>query len=137
MVQTLFYMSCVRKLHPAISIRDYEHYVQKHITHFSIEEIGILALAFFKTKMSILNKKILMYMMHRVLEEIDSIHPITLTAITKVSSIQKYFVIYQVYKSVTKSSTLQLIRLCKYWNIDPGGWVYLYCNNRDELCKHC
>lgn len=98
MVQALFYMSCVRKLHPAISIRDYEHYVQKHITHFSIEEIGILALAFFKTKMSILNKKILMYMMHRVLEEIDSIHPITLTAITKVSSIQKYFVIYQVYK---------------------------------------
>ncbi|KAG8244010.1 mitochondrial RNA processing [Homalodisca vitripennis] len=83
MIQTMFYMSCVRKLHPAISLREYEHFIQKHITQLSIEEIGIFSVAFFKTKTPILNTKILMYIMQRVIEEMDAIQEITLTGINK------------------------------------------------------
>lgn len=85
MIQIMFYMSCVRKLHPHISMREYEHYLQKHITHLSIEEIGIFALAFFKTQTSILNDKLLQYTMQRVVEEIHTIPEVTLSAISKVS----------------------------------------------------
>lgn len=87
-------MSCVRKIHPAISMRDYEYNMEKYITHMTMEEIGIFALAFFKTKTSILNQKLLVYTMNRVVEEIDSIHQITLTAIAKVSILSrlKYYI---------------------------------------------
>uniref|UniRef100_A0A1B6F893 RAP domain-containing protein n=1 Tax=Cuerna arida TaxID=1464854 RepID=A0A1B6F893_9HEMI len=83
MIQTLFYMSCTRKLHPAISLREYEHFIQKHITQLSVEEIAIFSVAFFKTKTPILNTKILLYIMQRVIEEMDTIPEITLTGINK------------------------------------------------------
>lgn len=85
MIQAMFYMSCVRKIHPAISMREYEYYIQKHVTHLTIEEIAIYALAFFKTQTIILNEKLLLYTMQRVAQEVNTIKEISLTAIVKVS----------------------------------------------------
>lgn len=85
MVQIMFYMSCTRKLHPQISMRHYEYYLQKHITHLTIGEIGIFTLACFKTQTTILHEKLLLYIMQRVIEEIKTVPEATLTAICKVS----------------------------------------------------
>jgi hypothetical protein len=85
MIQALFYISVKRRNSSGIAIREYEYYIQQYITKLSIEEIGIFAIAFFKTKTPILNKKILMYIMQRTVQEVDTIETIPLAAIAKVS----------------------------------------------------
>ncbi|XP_054277867.1 FAST kinase domain-containing protein 5, mitochondrial [Macrosteles quadrilineatus] len=84
LIQTLFYISIKRKISAQIALREYEHFIQQYITKLSIEEIGIFCLAFFRNKTSILNKKVLMYIMQRTVKETDTIDSICLAAIAKV-----------------------------------------------------
>lgn len=84
LIQSLFYMNTARKISPATSMFEFEYMLEQHLDKLSVEEIGVAATGFFKSKSRIKSLSLLMAIMNRVIENIDNIPDITLAAILKV-----------------------------------------------------
>ncbi|XP_044764319.1 FAST kinase domain-containing protein 5, mitochondrial [Coccinella septempunctata] len=85
-VKAFFYMNiCRRKQVPF----EFERVVDKYIDKFSIEELGIIALGYFKTQSKIKLESILMAMIKAVKKECSTVNQITLSSILKVLRFSK------------------------------------------------
>ncbi|KAJ9588112.1 hypothetical protein L9F63_018521 [Diploptera punctata] len=84
LVQCMFYVNARRKFPDIVTMYDIEYSLEKCHDQLSIEEIAIIAMGFFKSKKAISNQNLVIGLMREVMNNIDSIHEIALTALLKV-----------------------------------------------------
>ncbi|XP_067002215.2 FAST kinase domain-containing protein 5, mitochondrial [Anabrus simplex] len=84
LVQTMFYMNACRKIHPNISMYEFEYSFEQCIDKLTLEEISIMSMGFFKTQTKIKSSNLLYKILERTMSEVDSIKDITLSAILKI-----------------------------------------------------
>lgn len=80
-VQSMFYFAAYRR--STKEIFDFEIQFSKVFNELSIDEIGVACMGFFKSKTQIRSEDIVSRMIHRVTEEVDTVHEITLCSILK------------------------------------------------------
>lgn len=83
LIQTLFYMNTARKISPVTSMFEFEYMLEQYVDKLSLEELGVAATGFFKSKNRIKSSGLLMTIINRVIKDIDNIPDITLAAIVK------------------------------------------------------
>lgn len=84
LIQTLFYMNTARRISPATSMFEFEHMLEQHVDKLSLEELGVAATGFFKSKNRIKSISLLINIIDRIINNIDNIPDITLAALVKV-----------------------------------------------------
>lgn len=84
LVQCMFYINVRRKFPPHISVYDFEYSLQNCLDQLTLDDLGILAMGFFKSKKPIRSQTLLIELMRRIINSVDTIHEITLAALLKV-----------------------------------------------------
>lgn len=84
LVQCMFYINVRRKFPPHISVYDFEYSLQNCLDQLTLDELGILAMGFFKSEKPIRSQTLLTELMRRIINSVDTIHEITLAALLKV-----------------------------------------------------
>lgn len=84
LVQCMFYINVRRKFPPHISVYDFEYSLQNCLDQLTLDDLGILAMGFFKSKKPIRSQTLLTELMRRIIHSVDTIHEITLAALLKV-----------------------------------------------------
>lgn len=87
-VHTLFLINIIRK---PIDMFEYECKLEKFVQDLTLEELGIVAMGFFKTRTCIKGTFIIRQIIEKLMEETTTVNEITLSAILKVSSFFKIF----------------------------------------------
>lgn len=82
LVQTLFYMNVIRK--PFENMFEIEHQIGVLIDEFSMDELAVISMAFFKTQSKIHNSRILSQIIDLILANLSIIHEITLCSFMKI-----------------------------------------------------
>ncbi|PSN43523.1 hypothetical protein C0J52_22635 [Blattella germanica] len=83
LVQCMFYINARRRFPDRVSIYDFEFSLERCIDKLNIEELSILAMGFFKSKSAIRNQNLMIEIMRRIIDNMDTIHEISLTALLK------------------------------------------------------
>uniref|UniRef100_A0A1B6EGB2 RAP domain-containing protein n=1 Tax=Clastoptera arizonana TaxID=38151 RepID=A0A1B6EGB2_9HEMI len=83
LIQMLFYMNASRKVYAGINMFEVETLLQKYIPELSIDEIGIAAAGFFKTKSKMHSVSCMNLIIKRLIDEHNICNDITVTAILK------------------------------------------------------
>lgn len=81
----MFYANTSRKFIPSLPMFDIEHELNLYFDEFTIKELGIIALGFFKTQTPIRNLELIDKIYTAVLSNINNINSIELAAFLKVS----------------------------------------------------
>lgn len=84
LVQCMFYINVRRKFPPHISVYDFEYSLQNCLDQLTLDDLGILAMGFFKSKKPIRSQTLLTELIRRIINSVDTIHEITLAALLKV-----------------------------------------------------
>lgn len=84
LVQCMFYINIRRKFPPHISVYDFEYSLQNCLDQLTLDDLGILAMGFFKSEKPIRSQTLLTELMRRIIDSVDTIHEITLAALLKV-----------------------------------------------------
>lgn len=84
LVQCMFYINIRRKFPPHISVYDFEYSLENCLDQLTLDDLGILAMGFFKSKKPIRSQNLLTELMRRIINSVNTIHEITLTALLKV-----------------------------------------------------
>jgi hypothetical protein len=84
LVQCMFYINIRRKFPPHISVYDFEYSLEKCLDELTVDELGILAMGFFKSEKPIRSQTLLTELMRHIMNSVDTIHEITLAALLKV-----------------------------------------------------
>lgn len=84
LVQCMFYINIHRKFPSHISVYDFEYSLEKCLDQLTVDELGILAMGFFKSEKPIRSQTLLTELMRRIMNSVDTIHEITLAALLKV-----------------------------------------------------
>jgi hypothetical protein len=84
LVQCMFYINIRRKFPPHISVYDFEYSLQNCLDELTLDDLGILAMGFFKSEKPIRSQTLLTDIMRRIINAVDTIHEITLAALLKV-----------------------------------------------------
>lgn len=84
LVQCVFYINIRRKFPPRISVYDFEYSLAKCLDQLTVDELGILAMGFFKSEKPITSQTLLTELIRRIMSSVDTIHEITLAALLKV-----------------------------------------------------
>ena len=82
LVQYAFLMKVNRRT--LIRFDIFEHYLLKYANEMTVEEIGIISMAFFKYETAIRNKDLQRIFMHKLCENINTVSDIALASILKV-----------------------------------------------------
>lgn len=82
LIHTYFYLNITRKKNIEF---EFEYALEKVIDELTADEMGIVAMGYFKTETKIKLLSIIEAMCRKIIREHDSIHEITLSAILKVS----------------------------------------------------
>ena len=88
-VHAMFLVNANRKWHRAVDMLDVESILMFYIYDLSVEEVGVLALAFFKTRTRVKNVNLVQLMYDKFENRIDDLEEYTLTAYLKVCA--KFF----------------------------------------------
>jgi len=80
----MFLVKTYKKWHQAVNLLDVESVLMFYIYDLSVEEVGILAIAFFKTFTVVKNINLVELMYNKLETRIDDVDPLTLTAFLKV-----------------------------------------------------
>lgn len=81
LVQILFFLNVCRK--PPINMYELEYHLERCINELSINELGIAALGFFKTRTRIRNLIFLDKIMRKTIAEVDAVDSVSIGAILK------------------------------------------------------
>jgi hypothetical protein len=84
LVQCMFYINIRRNFPPHVSVYDFEYNLQNCLDQLTLDDLGILAMGFFKSEKPIRNQILLTELMRRIINSVDTIHEITLAALLKV-----------------------------------------------------
>lgn len=84
LVQYLFYANLSRKLEPFIVMRDLEKRLTEVLQHVSIEELGVIAMGFFKTQTFLRNEKLIDAIISKTQENLEFVSDASLCAILKI-----------------------------------------------------
>ncbi|XP_069675089.1 FAST kinase domain-containing protein 5, mitochondrial isoform X1 [Periplaneta americana] len=84
LVQCMFYINVRRKFPPHVSVYDFEYSLINCVDQLTLDELGIMAMGFFKSEKPIRSQNLLHELMRRIVNEVESIHEITLAALLKV-----------------------------------------------------
>lgn len=82
LVQTIFFIGIMRKA-PS-DIHSLELHFNKHFETFSIDEVAIMSMGFFKSKTPIRSMELISKISDRIIEESKNIHEVTLAALLKI-----------------------------------------------------
>nr|XP_018908530.1 PREDICTED: FAST kinase domain-containing protein 5, mitochondrial [Bemisia tabaci] len=82
-VQLMFFLNASRCHHPSVNMMEAEWKMYKEIDQFTIHELGIICLGFFKSQTTIKEPKLVEAIIDRLAENIDIVHDFTVTAILK------------------------------------------------------
>jgi len=80
----MFYANTSRKFLPTLPMYDIEQEICSYYNDFSIKELGIVSLGFFKTQTPIRNQELVKNLYNSVIKEIVDINSIELAAFLKV-----------------------------------------------------
>jgi len=80
----MFYANTSRKFLPTLPMYDIEQEICSYYNDFSIKELGIVSLGFFKTQTPIRNQELVRNLYISVIKEIVNINSIELAAFLKV-----------------------------------------------------
>ncbi|KAK8386176.1 hypothetical protein O3P69_010711 [Scylla paramamosain] len=83
LVQYLFYANLSRKLEPFIIKKDIEKRISEVLTQISIEELGVIAMGFFKTQTFLKNERLVQGIVKKTQENLDCVSDASLCAILK------------------------------------------------------
>lgn len=83
LVQYLFYANLSRKLEPFIIKKDIEKRITEVLPQISIEEIGVIAMGFFKTQTFLKNEKLVEAIVKKTQENLECVSDASLCAILK------------------------------------------------------
>ncbi|XP_059480537.1 FAST kinase domain-containing protein 5, mitochondrial [Neocloeon triangulifer] len=81
-IQSLFYVNA-RRYFPIKEVVGLQVYLEKKISALSIEEVGICAMAFFKSQKRIVSFNLMEMMIRKLITNAESAHNITITCIAK------------------------------------------------------
>lgn len=84
LVQCMFYINIRRKFPPHLSVYDFEYSLQNCLDQLTLDDLGILAMGFFKSEKPIRSQTLLTELMRHIIKSVDTIHEITLAALLKV-----------------------------------------------------
>lgn len=84
LVQTMFYANINRRFLLKLPMYDIEHEIFSHYDEFTVKELGILSLGFFKTQTPIRNQELVKKLYGSVISEISNINSLNLAAFLKV-----------------------------------------------------
>jgi hypothetical protein len=84
LVQCMFYINICRKFPTHISVYDFEYSLQNCLDKLTLDDLGILAMGFFKSEKPIRSQTLVTEIMRRIVNSVDTIHEITLAALLKV-----------------------------------------------------
>jgi hypothetical protein len=84
LVQCMFYINILRKFPPHVSVYDFEYSHENCLDQLTLDDLGILAMGFFKSEKPIRSQNLLTELMRRIINSVNTIHEITLTALLKV-----------------------------------------------------
>lgn len=84
LVQCMFYINIRRKFPSHISVYDFEYSLQNCLDQLTLDDLGILAMGFFKSEKPIRSQTLLSDLLRRIINSVDTIHEITLAALMKV-----------------------------------------------------
>ncbi|XP_014219343.1 FAST kinase domain-containing protein 5, mitochondrial-like [Copidosoma floridanum] len=82
LMHLMFFMKVNKRI--GISLNANEHHIWKHFDEFTMTELGILAMAFFKNETKIQDKQRLLKIMQKLKNNIDTVNDITLNACLKI-----------------------------------------------------
>lgn len=80
----MFYANTSRKFLPTLPMYDIEQEICSYYNDFSIKELGIVSLGFFKTQTPIRNRELVKNLYNSVIKEIVNINSLELAAFLKV-----------------------------------------------------
>lgn len=80
----MFLVNTNRKWHPSVNMLDVESVLMFYMYDLTVEEVGVLALAFFKTRTRVLNVNLVELMYKKLENRVDDVDQFTLTAYLKV-----------------------------------------------------
>ncbi|XP_072942267.1 FAST kinase domain-containing protein 5, mitochondrial [Epargyreus clarus] len=81
-VQTMFFISIFRKA--PFDMHNLEVFIENHFTEFSIDELAIISMGFFKAKTPIRSMTLISSIIGKVIENSKDIHEVSLAALLKV-----------------------------------------------------
>ncbi|KAK7082600.1 hypothetical protein SK128_025523 [Halocaridina rubra] len=84
LVQYLFYANLSRKLIPLIVMNDLEKRLTEVLQHVSIEELGVIAMGFFKTQTFLKNEQLIEYIIKKTKQNLEFVSDASLCAILKI-----------------------------------------------------
>ncbi|XP_025194261.1 FAST kinase domain-containing protein 5, mitochondrial [Melanaphis sacchari] len=84
LVQMMFYANTSRKFLPTLPMYDIEQEICSYYNDFSIRELGIVSLGFFKTQTPIRNQELVKNLYNSVIKDISNINSIELAAFLKI-----------------------------------------------------
>ncbi|XP_068225597.1 FAST kinase domain-containing protein 5, mitochondrial [Palaemon carinicauda] len=84
LVQYLFYANLSRKLEPFIVMRELEKRLVEVLEHVSIEELGVIAMGFFKTQTFLKSEKLIEAIIDKTQENLEFVSDASLCAILKI-----------------------------------------------------
>lgn len=84
LVQYLFYANLSRKLEPFIVMRELEKRLTEVLEHVSIEELGVIAMGFFKTQTFLKSEKLIDAIIDKTQENLEFVSDASLCAILKI-----------------------------------------------------
>uniref|UniRef100_W8BT31 FAST kinase domain-containing protein 5 n=1 Tax=Ceratitis capitata TaxID=7213 RepID=W8BT31_CERCA len=82
LVQAMFYCNVLRR--SVFEMFDFEVNLARHIDNMSLQELGVMAMGFFKTQTPIRNPELLDHLFKRLIANIETVEDITLVSILKV-----------------------------------------------------
>lgn len=99
LVHTFFYINITRKRKVEF---DFEYALERVIGEMSADEMGVVALGYFKTESKIKLLSIIEAMCRKIIEEHRTIHDISLSALLKVSNFLAYLIVLiEIFAGVT------------------------------------
>ncbi|CAG9791947.1 unnamed protein product [Diatraea saccharalis] len=82
LVQTMFYIGVARK--PPFDMHNLEVHLEKLFAEFTLDELAIMSMGFFKSKTPIRNTELTTKIIHKIIENSKETHEVSLAALLKV-----------------------------------------------------
>ncbi|XP_012287240.1 uncharacterized protein LOC105703425 [Orussus abietinus] len=83
LIQFMFYLNLARK--PPINMYEIEYHCEKFIDQATVNELGVIAMGFFKTSTPIRNRTVLHKIINKLMQNLSDTHEIALSAILKLT----------------------------------------------------